>query len=51
MKRLLRRSFENDLGTQLDLEREHFRASAGTADFAEALEAFFSKRKPRFEGK
>jgi 2-(1,2-epoxy-1,2-dihydrophenyl)acetyl-CoA isomerase len=51
MKRLLRQSFENDLATQLDLEREYFRASADSADFAEALDAFFSKRKPQFAGK
>jgi 2-(1,2-epoxy-1,2-dihydrophenyl)acetyl-CoA isomerase len=51
MKRLLRESFENDLATQLDLERENFRACADSADFAEALDAFFSKRKPEFVGK
>ncbi|MES2537615.1 MAG: enoyl-CoA hydratase-related protein [Pseudomonadota bacterium] len=51
MKRLLRESLDNDLATQLDLERECFRGSAGTADFAEALDAFFSKRAPRFQGK
>ncbi|RJF91923.1 enoyl-CoA hydratase/isomerase family protein [Noviherbaspirillum saxi] len=51
MKRLMRQSFDNDLATQLDLERENFRASAATEDFAEALDAFFSKRPARFHGR
>jgi 2-(1,2-epoxy-1,2-dihydrophenyl)acetyl-CoA isomerase len=51
MKTLLRQSLGNDLPTQLDLERDHFRASTGTVDFAEALDAFFSKRRPNFVGR
>ena len=51
MKRLMRASFANDLATQLDLESEAFRASTHTHDFNEALDAFFGKRKPRFEGR
>jgi 2-(1,2-epoxy-1,2-dihydrophenyl)acetyl-CoA isomerase len=51
MKRLLRQSLDNDLPTQLDLERDNFRGSAGTADFAEALEAFFAKRAAHFKGR
>ena len=51
LKRLLRQSFDNDLATQLDLEREAFRESAATQDFAEAMTAFFDKRPPRFEGR
>ena len=50
MKRLLRQSLDNDLPTQLDLERDNFRASAGTEDFGEALEAFFSRRAAHFRG-
>ena len=50
MKRLLRQSLDNDLPTQLDLERDNFRASAGTGDFAEALDAFFAKRAAHFKG-
>ncbi|GAA4016432.1 enoyl-CoA hydratase/isomerase family protein [Actimicrobium antarcticum] len=50
MKRLLRQSLDNTLSSQLDLERDSFRDSAGTADFAEALDAFFSKRRPTFVG-
>jgi 2-(1,2-epoxy-1,2-dihydrophenyl)acetyl-CoA isomerase len=51
MKRLLRQSLHNDLGTQLDLERDNFRASAGTEDFGEALSAFFARRPPHFRGR
>ena len=51
MKRLLRQSLDNDLATQLDLERENFRASAGTDDFSEALAAFFAKRAAHFRGR
>lgn len=50
IKRLLRASHENDLPTQLDLESEAFQASTGTADFAEALDAFFNRRAPHFTG-
>jgi 2-(1,2-epoxy-1,2-dihydrophenyl)acetyl-CoA isomerase len=50
MKRLLRQSLDNDLPTQLDLERDNFRASAGTEDFGEALAAFFAKRAAHFKG-
>ncbi|MDO9218139.1 MAG: enoyl-CoA hydratase-related protein, partial [Lacisediminimonas sp.] len=49
-KRLLRASFDSDLGTQLDREQENFIASAGTADFTEALDAFFGKRPADFKG-
>lgn len=51
MKRLLRQSLDHDLDTQLDMERDSFRASAATADFTEALDAFFSRRPPVFQGK
>ncbi len=51
MKRLLRAAFDHDLGAQLDLERDAFHASAGTADFAEALDAFFARRPPNFNGR
>ncbi len=49
-KRLLRQSLDNSLSTQLDLERDSFRDSTGTADFGEALDAFFGKRAPFFGG-
>jgi 2-(1,2-epoxy-1,2-dihydrophenyl)acetyl-CoA isomerase len=51
MKRLLRQSLNNGLPTQLDLERDNFRASAGTEDFSEAMAAFFSKRAAHFTGR
>ena len=51
LKRLLRQSFETDLATQLDAERDNFTASSKTADFKEALLAFFAKRRPVFLGK
>ena len=51
LKRLLRQSFETDLATQLDAERDNFTASSKTADFKEALLAFFTKRRPTFFGK
>ncbi len=48
MKRLMRESFDNDSSTQLDDERDTFRASTETQDFKEALEAFFAKRRAGF---
>lgn len=51
MKRLLRQSFETDLATQLDAERDNFTASSKTADFKEALLSFFAKRRPVFSGR
>ena len=50
-KRLLRQSFSHDLRKQLSAEREAFNACAGTADFGEALNAFFEKRTASFEGR
>ncbi|WP_317928594.1 enoyl-CoA hydratase/isomerase family protein [Halioxenophilus sp. WMMB6] len=51
LKALVRGSFEHTLDQQLDLEEEKFAKNAGSADFLEALEAFFGKRKPEFTGK
>jgi len=51
LKRLLRASFESDLASQLDAEREAFCASTGTGDFAEGVAAFFGRRTPVFEGR
>jgi 2-(1,2-epoxy-1,2-dihydrophenyl)acetyl-CoA isomerase len=50
LKRLMRRSFENDLASQLDAERQAFCASTDTRDFGEGVAAFFARRKPVFEG-
>jgi 2-(1,2-epoxy-1,2-dihydrophenyl)acetyl-CoA isomerase len=51
LKRLLRRSFESELGASSTAEREAFCASTGTRDFAEGVAAFFGRRKPSFEGR
>lgn len=51
MKRLLRSSFEHDLPAQLTLEQQAFEGSTATADFAEAVQAFFERRRPRFAGR
>lgn len=50
MKRLLRESFNNDLATQLDAERDAFTASAQTQDFKTAVTAFFAKQPAVFSG-
>jgi len=49
-KRLIDRSFAQDLSSQLEAERESFAACATTRDFAEGVGAFVEKRKPRFDG-
>jgi 2-(1,2-epoxy-1,2-dihydrophenyl)acetyl-CoA isomerase len=51
LKRLMRQSFETDLATQLDAERDNFTASTQTGDFKEALIAFFAKRPAIFKGR
>ena len=51
MKRLMRQSFDNNFATQLDAERDAFRASTETRDFKEALAGFFAKRPAAFEGR
>ncbi len=49
-KRLLRGAVGASLPEQLHVEMESFATLSATADFEEALEAFFSKRKPNFTG-
>jgi 2-(1,2-epoxy-1,2-dihydrophenyl)acetyl-CoA isomerase len=51
VKRLMRESFDRDLQAQLDSERDAFRECATTADFREALDAFFGKRPARYIGR
>ncbi len=51
MRALLRDSWHNALATQLQSEIEALRATANTADAAEALSAFRAKRTPRFTGR
>jgi 2-(1,2-epoxy-1,2-dihydrophenyl)acetyl-CoA isomerase len=48
LKALMAASAENGLAAQLDVEAMSFVASAGEADFAEGVAAFFAKRKPVF---
>lgn len=50
-KRLLNRSFSNDLQQQLDMEKETQVQAGSTADFKEGVMAFLEKRKPAFKGK
>lgn len=47
-KDLIRSAFDNSLEKQLDAEREAFCACAGTADFAEGVDAFFERRRAVF---
>ena len=50
-KSLMRMSFERSFDAQLDAEAESFAQCSVTQDFSEALEAFFHKRKPKFNGR
>ncbi len=50
-KRLLYRSIESDFEAQLQAEAEALRTTAMTEDFAEGVQAFVEKRKPRFTGR
>jgi 2-(1,2-epoxy-1,2-dihydrophenyl)acetyl-CoA isomerase len=50
-KRALDESWDNDLETQLDLERELQRQASLTPDYAEGVRAFMEKRKPIFSGR
>ncbi|MDH3282254.1 MAG: enoyl-CoA hydratase-related protein [Gammaproteobacteria bacterium] len=47
-KSLLHQSLESSLEAQLEAERDSFIECATTADFAEGVNAFLAKRKPRF---
>jgi 2-(1,2-epoxy-1,2-dihydrophenyl)acetyl-CoA isomerase len=50
IKRALDASEDNDLATQLDLERDLQREAGSTTDYKEAVRAFLAKRKPEFTG-
>ena len=50
LKRLMRTSFEHDLVSQLDRERDAFVEGTKTDDFKEGLTAFFERRPPVFKG-
>jgi 2-(1,2-epoxy-1,2-dihydrophenyl)acetyl-CoA isomerase len=50
-KRALDAAWDNDLATQLDLERELQREAGMTPDYAEGVRAFVEKRAPKFTGR
>src|SRR5260221_13225466 len=50
IKKALYSSANNDLGTQLDLERDFQREVGRGADYREGVTAFLEKRKPKFTG-
>ena len=51
LKQLMRQSDQNDLHAQLQAEAGAFVACAATADFAEGVAAFLTKRPARFVGR
>lgn len=51
IKRALDTAWDNDLNTQLDLEREFQREASLTPDYAEGVRAFLEKRAPAFSGR
>jgi 2-(1,2-epoxy-1,2-dihydrophenyl)acetyl-CoA isomerase len=50
IKRLLRESLESELEPQIEKERVAFCQATRTADFAEGVDAFVTRRRPRFVG-
>ncbi len=50
-KRLLNRTFNNNLEGQLELEKQTQVIAGTTDDFREGVQAFLEKRKPVFKGK
>ncbi len=50
-KMLLNASLDADLNQQLDREQNAFLDCAGSEDFAEGVDAFLNKRRPRFRGR
>lgn len=50
-KRLLNRTYNNNLEGQLELEKQTQVIAGSTEDFKEGVQAFLEKRKPVFKGK
>jgi 2-(1,2-epoxy-1,2-dihydrophenyl)acetyl-CoA isomerase len=50
IKRALDASENNDLSTQLDLERDFQRSAGSSPDYKEGVSAFMEKRTPKFTG-
>jgi 2-(1,2-epoxy-1,2-dihydrophenyl)acetyl-CoA isomerase len=50
VKRLVAKSLEQDVNTQLSLEHTYWGASARSFDFREAVKAHFAKRPAKFTG-
>jgi 2-(1,2-epoxy-1,2-dihydrophenyl)acetyl-CoA isomerase len=51
IKRALDAAEDNDLASQLDLERELQRQAGSHPDYGEGVRAFLAKRKPNFSGR
>ena len=51
IKEAMNRASRNDLGQQLDLERDFQRELGRSEDFREGVQAFLGKRKANFKGK
>ena len=51
IKRMLNRAFETSFAAQLDAEATAQAHLFRTADTAEAMSAFFEKRRPDFQGR
>jgi 2-(1,2-epoxy-1,2-dihydrophenyl)acetyl-CoA isomerase len=49
-KRLLNKSLNNDLETQINEEEKHQTIAGKTNDFKEGIASFLEKRKPKFNG-
>ena len=51
IKRLLNRSFDSDLQTQLEFEAAFQGLATSTSDMVEGVTSFLEKRPPNFQGK